>query len=677
MFRAYPWTSLRTPLLLLVLLFVVPLVSFLASDLARERSERQDAAERQALEVAQSFAEDQEDLFVSTERMLRALSQLPEVRDQSDPLLCDALMRKMRDAYEVYNNLLVADAAGNVWCFSEGLEGPLNVWDRPYFRGAMSNREFAPSPYLLGRAAGNPLMIVGYPVFDPGGAPRGVIAASFSLDWFSDTLATLELPAGSTVMLVDQNGTVLARHPDDVSWMGRALPADFLATVRPSGNGPRAVRAEGLEGEDQLLVSVPLSDLLPGVFLSVSVPAGISFDGVNQRFMRELAALLVLSLLLLVALVVGANRFILTRLDALVRASQRLASGDLETRSGLPHTRDEVGRLTASFDSMAVSLEANQEALRQSEERYEALISALHEGVIMHAADGTITALNQSAEEILGLTREQMAQQAPPPTGWSIAHEDGMPITPETHPAPVALRTGEAQSNILVQVQKADGLHWVSVNTRPLFRSGTSAPYAVVSSFADITRRKGAEEALTHQATHDALTGLPNRTLFQDRLRQALARADRSGEVFGIVFMDMDGFKGVNDTLGHAAGDKLLRQVAARLTDCVREGDTVARLGGDEFTAILRDVGAAEGAAKVAERMLDAFQQPFRIADESLSMTMSFGIALAPTDGRDPDVLLQAADEAVYHAKVAGKNTFRFSSVLHASEGDAGSSGRT
>lgn len=124
MARYFPWTSLRTPLLVLVLLFVVPLASLLVWDLARDRSEQQDLVERQALEAAESFATDQEHLFVSTERMLAALSQLPDVRDQRNPLLCDAVMRRMRNAYEVYNNILVADTAGHVWCFSRSLEGP-------------------------------------------------------------------------------------------------------------------------------------------------------------------------------------------------------------------------------------------------------------------------------------------------------------------------------------------------------------------------------------------------------------------------------------------------------------------------------------------------------------------------------------------------------------------------
>ncbi len=168
------------------------------------------------------------------------------------------------------------------------------------------------------------------------------------------------------------------------------------------------------------------------------------------------------------------------------------------------------------------------------------------------------------------------------------------------------------------------------------------------------------EEMIRHQASHDLLTGLPNRVLFNDRIFLALANAYRRGEMLAVVFLDLDRFKKINDTLGHAIGDQLLREAASRLTGCLREIDTLARWGGDEFTLLLPQISCVEDAAKVAQRILDAFSVPFCFAEQELYITTSIGIALSPDDGEDAETLLKHADTAMYGAKQQGKNNYQF-----------------
>ena len=159
------------------------------------------------------------------------------------------------------------------------------------------------------------------------------------------------------------------------------------------------------------------------------------------------------------------------------------------------------------------------------------------------------------------------------------------------------------------------------------------------------------QKQLLHLAQHDALTGLPNRSLFIDRLERSVAQAKRSGEVVAVCFLDLNGFKEVNDTLGHAAGDDLLRQIAERLGGRRRESDTLARMGGDEFTVIatgLKDVGSVK---RVAETLLDAFHLPFALRGQEVRMSASLGLALYPQDGRSADELLHVADSAMYRVK--------------------------
>jgi diguanylate cyclase (GGDEF)-like protein/PAS domain S-box-containing protein len=176
----------------------------------------------------------------------------------------------------------------------------------------------------------------------------------------------------------------------------------------------------------------------------------------------------------------------------------------------------------------------------------------------------------------------------------------------------------------------------------------------------DITERKKSEEHTRHLAEHDFLTDLPNRVLLLDRLRLALAAARRNQAMLAVLFLDLDRFKMVNDTLGHAVGDRLLKEVASRLVHCVREADTVSRQGGDEFIILLSDVAGPQGAAHAAETVLHALEQEFVLGEHIAHISGSIGIAMFPADGEEIDALLKHADIAMYHAKQEGRNGYQF-----------------
>ncbi|MEK7323028.1 MAG: PAS domain S-box protein [Pseudomonadota bacterium] len=185
-------------------------------------------------------------------------------------------------------------------------------------------------------------------------------------------------------------------------------------------------------------------------------------------------------------------------------------------------------------------------------------------------------------------------------------------------------------------------------------------PVRMLGTVQDITARKRAEERLNFLAFYDDLTSLPNRVLFHDRLRQALLEAGRHQRIVAVMFMDLDRFKNINDSMGHEAGDLLLKAVAARLSASVREGDTVARLGGDEFTVVLNVIERVQDAAKVANKILRSFQNPFLIQGHELFITASLGITLYPHDDEEIHGLLKNADTAMYHAKEQGRNNYQF-----------------
>lgn len=192
------------------------------------------------------------------------------------------------------------------------------------------------------------------------------------------------------------------------------------------------------------------------------------------------------------------------------------------------------------------------------------------------------------------------------------------------------------------------------------FIDAESGEHRAVGTLRDITQRRLAEERLAHLANYDHLTSLPNRYLFQERLQHALAQASRSGRSVALLFLDIDRFKWINDALGHAAGDRLLEQVAQRLSGLLRNSDTVARLGGDEFTIILENLDSGAQMTRVAEQILQAFSRKFQLGERDIAVSTSIGVALYPDDAADLETLLKCADAAMYRAKEQGRNGYHF-----------------
>ncbi len=241
------------------------------------------------------------------------------------------------------------------------------------------------------------------------------------------------------------------------------------------------------------------------------------------------------------------------------------------------------------------------------------------------------------------------------PTGVGL-HHHGVPIPPADLPMQRAARTGEEVVDMEMDLVR-DGMQVATIlgYAGPLL-DDDGKPRGAIGVCLDITERKRVEEQVRSLAYRDSLTGLPNRLLFHDRLSMAVASAHRHRRGVAVLFLDLDRFKVINDSLGHSVGDRLLQEVADRLRACVREGDSVARLGGDEFTVLLQDVGVPADAARIAEKVLDALRAPFRLDGHELFVTGSVGVSLFPEDGQSAETLIKHADTAMYRAKEQGRD---------------------
>ncbi len=286
--------------------------------------------------------------------------------------------------------------------------------------------------------------------------------------------------------------------------------------------------------------------------------------------------------------------------------------------------------------------------MQRNEERFRSLVQNASDGVVVLGEDGLIRYESPAVERILGRRADERVGQ---PIGTDIHPDDRSTV--ERGLADVAAVSG-SEARVEFRARHADD-SWRTLESIAKNLLDDPAVGGVVVNYRDITERKTLEEQLRHQAFHDVLTGLENRFLFLDRLGHALARAGRGGRPTAVIFLDLDDFKAVNDRLGHAAGDRLLVAVGARLKAVTRAGDTVARLGGDEFAIIIEETDSAE-ADQAAARILDTLTPAFLLGDRQIVVRASVGIAVQSSDGADADELLRRADIAMYAAKSAGGN---------------------
>jgi diguanylate cyclase (GGDEF)-like protein/PAS domain S-box-containing protein len=292
-----------------------------------------------------------------------------------------------------------------------------------------------------------------------------------------------------------------------------------------------------------------------------------------------------------------------------------------------------------------------EEALLASERRYRLLFERNLAGVYRNTLTGQILDCNDACARILGFAnREELLAHGAFDVYFDPNAREGVIER---------LKRERSITNMEIRLRRKDGIPvWILENVT-LLDDENGEPAYLEGTLIDITDRKIAEQKIEYHAYHDELTGLPNRAMFKDRLTVALGQARRFRRCVAVMFLDLDQFKFVNDTLGHSAGDQLLWGVGERLANSVREEDTVARLGGDEFTLLLNELNGEDDAVVVAQKILQVISQPFVLEGQELYITTSIGIALYPADGDDAETLLKNADAAMYRAKELGRNTYQ------------------
>ena len=492
--RSIGLSSLRARLTTLVILAILPALGFMIYSAVEQRKLLAAEVQKSALRLARLASTNQERLIEGARQLLVTLSQLEEVQG-GDAITCSALLHRLLQQHPLYANFGVIDPVGLLVCSALPSQPGLDLSDRLYFRRARETRAFAVGEYQIGRVTNKATLNFGYPVLDDARNVRRVVFAALDLAWINDLAAKAQLPAGSTLTVVDRRGTILARYPDPEQWVGKSAPeAAIVAAILDQGEG--VADAAGLDGVRRLYGFAPLygTPQVGGVYVSIGVPRDAAFATVDRIHARNIVGLLLVGIVALVASRTMGDRFVLKPVAALLAVTERLSAGDLTARAPLAEEPAELNRLAHAFNQMASSLAGREAQLREAEARYRTLVEQSLVGVYLTTADRLLYT-NEALLRIFGYQ----------------AHEVIGVLTPAdlVHPDDRSL----VARNILDRL-KGD-VEFLQYTARGVRKDGTpihcevfgrrieyNGQPAVLGTLIDITERKQAEAQVQRQLEH-------------------------------------------------------------------------------------------------------------------------------------------------------------------------------
>jgi diguanylate cyclase (GGDEF)-like protein/PAS domain S-box-containing protein len=573
----------------------------------------------------------------------------------SDPELAQRLLDRMAALHSLFDNgLFLISAEGKV--IAESPYKPdrrgRDITNRKFFQiTAATLKPHISSPYLSSYLPGQPALMMTSPLLNDRGELIGILQGSFDLLGrnFLANLNQIKIGHTGYIFITDQERTVIM-HPDSIRLM--------MEAARPGKNELYDRALAGFEGSGPTVTShgqAMFSSFkrlsTTGWILAANYPVAEAEAPLRQAQRYFLLALaLGTGIVLLVAWLI--MRRFMAPLATLTRHVQELpgktgADRLLSVNGG----GTEIDTLMLASNTMVRTLDQQQQTLRDSEARFRSLTELSTDWYWEQDAEFRFTQMSigrirADVEPFIGKTRWELPLEGVTPVQWAEHRKQ--------------LERHEPFKNFVYQVRADNGeLHTFSISGTPILdEQGRFRGYRGVGT--DITDRMTAEQRIEFLAYHDPLTGLPNRLLLQDRFEQAIAQAQRDNSRVALLFLDLDSFKSINDTLGHHCGDALLKKVAERLKECVRDTDAISRQGGDEFLIVLRDLPDADVAAEVMTKVMERLQEPFTPDGHEVTTSVSMGATIFPEDGNDFETLLKKADLAMYRAKEAGRNTYRF-----------------
>ncbi|TVO69707.1 bifunctional diguanylate cyclase/phosphodiesterase [Sedimenticola selenatireducens] len=703
-------SSLRVRLLFLLMLIIVPVFGLLLHNALEARKQETLHMQSVALRLARLILLEQRELIAGARQLLPGLAQLPSVRVPDAGPVCNREFANLLVQYPYYANFGVSGRDGLMRCSGLPMPTPVRIEDRDYFRRAMETGDFAIGGYQVGRITGKSAINFGYPLRDDHGRVDGVVFAALDLAWLSRKLTDIPLPQGTTITILDGNGTVLAHQPDPEKWFGK--------TIR---NTPfvRMILERGMEGTDEsidpegihrLYAFTPLHQAgSDSAYVSVGIPRDVAYADLDARFKRDLLLLFLIVVVVTTVAWKGSNTFVLHPLRILARTSERLGNGDLSARTALQRTQDEFGQLAQSFDQMAVSLQRQRDeaethdkelqrtnlALRTLSAGNRTLVRAADESSLLqkmcsvavelggyrmawvgfaeHDAEKTVRPVAQAGTDkafldTLHITWDE-TEQGNGPTGTAIrtgrhcvAH--GLQSDPRYQAWHTAAREQGIESALSLPLQvdqevmgaitiyaEDDGA-FDAAEIELLSEMAEDLAYGIATLRTRI-KHDAAQATIQRMAYFDALTGLPNHASLEEHLDDAITGVHSRNHSLALLLFDLERLRDINDTLGFEAGNKVMQVSAQRIAQETEKGEFVARMRGDEFALLLPE-SDADHAEQTVLRILALLNQPFSVNDFSLVVRANVGIVLFPEHGTDGEQIIRRANLAMQLAKLSG-----------------------
>jgi len=357
--KTRPLKRIPAQLALLLLIVFIPVVSANVFLLMQQRAHSREHVKEDQLRLARFLAKDFDSAVESGRHVLRALSQLSEVK-RLDPRACALLLANQLAHYPGFTGFSLADARGNVIASAPPVSGPLSFSDRRWFQELVRTREFTVGEYLVGRISGEPTLILSHPVTGTEGEMKGALAVGLRFDWLASAARDAQLPQGSTLTAVDSSSTILFRSPDNQAWVGKSLPeSPVVREILAKGEGTSEL--PGVDGVRRLYGYAPVKSAGKTVgYLSVGIPFESVYREEKLLYTRHIVTLLIIAILSIIGAWAYSSLTLVRKTHVLVRAAERLAAGELGVSTGIDHGYGELGRLALAFDRMSGSLERHQ-----------------------------------------------------------------------------------------------------------------------------------------------------------------------------------------------------------------------------------------------------------------------------------------------------------------------------
>jgi len=632
--------SIKSRFALLILLVSIPSVALMYYQASSERERNIEHIFELSREISSQISQSQINIINDSREFLQNLSQEPFLQ-QPASTACNLKLASLLRLTQSYINIGAPLANGDLLCNALPLNKKVNVSDREYIQKALNEKVFSISPFQVDRAAGKVSVNFAYPVFKTDSdSVIALIVVVLSLDWWSEQLSLYDLPEGSTAVITDSDDKIIANFPQNNQKLGTIFNYHDKTALKENTTIETIDKVKHVQS--QTILYKKSNDNF--VKFSISIPIDTLIKDANQHFYQSLTIYLLLVSITSAFAMRSLNKNIVKPITRLAHATNNLEAGKATILLEYIGA-NEIKLLSKHFSKMSKTrLLAEKESLSRSKE-LSSVFTALPDTYIRVNNEGKILDYKDNHHD------------------GSNNNLSGKYINDLFDEEIVKLFI----NNITTYGTHSSSKVWEYIDTinnkeniyeARITKVHNSAEFVII--IRNITERKRSEEKVWRNANFDDLTQLPNRKYFYEKLEQALSNAKIQENRLAVLFIDLDQFKEVNDTLGHHVGDKLLQTIAQRLSGCVRKTDLVARLGGDEFTIIIDNLPNTQMLEKITKKILHQVHKAINIDGKVCYTSPSIGISLFPDNCDTVNELIKTADQAMFAAKKMGRNRFNY-----------------